>query len=145
MSDPRPDPPKTLEAAEERFREFLAAQGYPDTIHWLMRGNVLVDGHGRFWVRECGAKALDQVKLRYSEGVERNLGVALYALCTTDTETLASMFVPADDLDRQYHLMGHGLKLSCPTTRVSASTVKNPLKWWILELRNKRRSKMLEL
>jgi len=34
----------------------------------------LVDRHGQFWVRERGTKAFEQAKLRYSEGVERNLG-----------------------------------------------------------------------
>jgi hypothetical protein len=89
--------------------------------------------------------AFEHAKLRYSEGVERNLGVALSAVCATDTETFGSVFVPADDLDGQYHLMGRALKLSVPTSRKSALTVKNPLRWWILELRNKRHSKALEL
>jgi hypothetical protein len=110
-----------------------------------MRENVLVDEQGRFWVRECGTKALEHANLKYSEGVARNLGVALQAVCATDSEPFVSVFVPVDDLDAQYHLMGPGLKLSCPTSRMSASTVTSPVRWWLLQLRNKRRSKMLEL
>ena len=145
MTDPNSDPPETLAEAAETFRKFLSAQHWPETIRWLTHDNVLVDGQGQFWVRERGTKALEHAKLRYSEGIERNLGVALSAVCATDTETFVSVFVPADDLDRQYHLMGCVLKLSCPTSRMSALKVKNPLRWWILGIRNKRRSKMLEL
>ena len=145
MTEPNADPPETLAEAAERFKKFLSAQCWPETIRWLTHDNVLVDSKGQFWVRERGTMALEHARLRYSEGVERNLGVALSAVCATDTETFASVFVPADDLDRQYHLMGRMLKLSVPTLRRSALTVTNPVRWWIPALRNKRRSMMLEL
>jgi hypothetical protein len=139
------DPPETLAEAAEKFKKFLSAQHWPETIRWLTHDNVLVDRQGQFWVRERGTMALENAKLRYSEGIERNLGAALSAVCATETETFVSVFVPADDLDRQYHLMGRVLKLSVPTSRKSAWTVRNPLRWWILGLRNRRRSVMLEL
>jgi hypothetical protein len=142
MTGSDPDPTETLAEAAEKFKRFLLAQNWPQTIGWLTRDNVLVDRQGQFWVRERGANAIEQAKLRYSEGVERNLGVALSA---TDTETFASVCIPADDLDRQYHLMGCVLKLSVPTSRKSALTVRSPLRWWILELQNKRHSKALEV
>jgi len=145
MTNPNSDPPTTLAEAAEKFKKFLSAQRWPETIRWLTHDNVLMDRQGQFWVRESGAVAVEHAKLRYSEGVERNLGVALSAVCATDTETFVSVFVPTHDLDRQHHLMGRVLKLSVPTSRRSALAVKNPLRWWILGLRNKRRSAMLEL
>jgi hypothetical protein len=145
MTEPDTDPPETLAEAIEKFKKFLSVQQWPETIRWLTPDNVLVDRRGQFWVRERGTMAFEHAKLRYSEGVERNLGIALSAVCATDTETFASVFIPADDLDRQYHLMGCVLKLSIPTSRKSAVTVENRLRWWILALRNKRRSMILEL
>jgi hypothetical protein len=145
MIDPSPDPPETLDEAAEKFKKFLSDQHWPEAIGWLTHDNVLVDEQGQFWVREHGTMALEHASLRYSEGVKRNLGIALSAVCATDTETFASVFVPADDLDRQYHLMGRVLKLSVPSSRKSALTVRNPLRWWILGLQTKRRSTMLEL
>jgi len=145
MTDPGSDPPETLAAAVEKFKNFLASQGYPDTIRWLMRENVLVDRQGRFWVRDCETKALQHANLRYLEGVGGNLGIALQAVCATDSETFASVFVPSDDMDRQYNLMGRGLKLSCRTPKMSASIVTNPVRWWILQMRLKHFSKMLDL
>ena len=145
MTVPSSDPPETLAEAVEKFKKFLSAQHWPESIRWLTHDNVLVDRQGQFWVRERGTMALEHAKLRYSEGVGRNLGVALSAVCATNTETFASVFVPGDELDRRYHLMGRVLKLSIPTSRRSAFTVKNPLRWWILGLRHKRRSMILEL
>ena len=145
MAEPHYDPPETLDEAAERLKKFLLAQHWPGAIRWLTHDNVLVDRKGQFWVCERGTMPFEHAKLRYSEGVQRNLGVALSAVCATDTETFVSVFVPADDLDRQYHLMGRVLKLSVPTSRKSALTVGNPLLWWILKLRNQKRSRTLEL
>jgi hypothetical protein len=143
VTDPNADPPQTLSAAEEKFRAFLATQNYPKAICWLMPGDVVVDGKRRCWVRKREAEATRFAALRYSEGLERDLGVMLRAICATETETFASVFVPADDTDRQYNLMGRGLKLSCPVERYSTSTVTNPLRWRMLRWRNGKRSKEL--
>jgi hypothetical protein len=75
---------------------------------------------------------------QYAKGLGRNLGVQLQAICATNAETFASVFVPEDDLDRQYHLMGCVLKLSCPVEMRLASTVQNPLRWLMLRLRNRK-------
>jgi hypothetical protein len=43
MANHGPDPPETLAAASEKFSKFLAAQGYPDKIRWLVRDHVVVE------------------------------------------------------------------------------------------------------
>jgi len=133
--EPNTDPPLTLAAAEEKFRRFLSGQNYPTTICWLMEGDLLIDKGRHFWVRERSSKAAKHAALRYSEGLERDLGVQLRAICSTKEQTFASVFVPCDDLDAQGHLMGRGLKLSCPTERYFTTTVKNPFHWLVLWLR----------
>jgi hypothetical protein len=145
VTDSNLDPPQTLAAAEQKFSSFLASQLYPATICWLNPGDMLVDRDRRFWIRDRRIKAAKRAALKYSEGLERNLGVELRAICATEAQTFASVFAPADDVEAQYHLMGHGLKLSCPTERCSTSTITNPIKWLVLWLRNGRSSKMLEL
>ena len=143
MIDSNADPPQTLSVAEEKFRAFLATQNYSKVIRWLMPGDVVVDKNRRYWVRKREEEATRFAALRYSEGLERNLGVMLQAICATEAETFASVFVPEDDTDRQYHLMGRGLKLSCPVERHSTSAVRNPLKWRVLWWRHGKRSKEL--
>jgi hypothetical protein len=75
---------------------------------------------------------LAEASQRYTEGLKRCLGILLQAICTTPTETTASVYVPTDSTDAQYHLMGRGLKLSCPTSMLPASIVYHPLQWDLL-------------
>jgi hypothetical protein len=140
-----PDPPASLAIAEQNFRAFLATEGYPQIIRWVGRDDVLVDTQRHFWIRDRETESVKHADQQYSEGLKRNLGIALHALCCTEVETFAAVFVPGDDLDRQHHLMGRVLKLSCPTKKLYATKVKNPLRWLALRLRNGRRSKLLEL
>lgn len=145
VTDANHDLPHTLSDAEGKFRTFLATQNYPEVICWLMPGDVVVDANRHYWVRKREVEGTRYAALRYSVGLERNIGVKLQAICATESETFASVFVPGDDSDAQYHLMPHGLKLSCPVERYSTSTVTNPLKWRALWWRNGQRSKKLEV
>jgi hypothetical protein len=51
-------------------------------------------------------------------GLERNFGIKLQAICATASETFASVFVPEDDVDAQYHLMGRWIKPLMPRRTV---------------------------
>lgn len=128
-----PDPHGTLQVAKEKFRAFLTSQGYPKAVCWLEPSDLLVDAKHHYWIRHRRERTI-RAEQQYAEGVDRNLGVELRAICATNTETFASVFVPENDLDRQYHLMGRLLKLSCPVEMRLASTVRSPLRWWMLRL-----------
>ena len=129
----------------EKFRAFLASQGYPKAVCWLSPTELLVDTHRHYWIRPRRSETATRAEQRYAEGFERNLGIELRAICTTQTETFAYVFVPQDDLDRQYHLMGRVLKLSCPVEKRPASTTRNPLKWLTLRLLNRESGNVLGL
>ncbi len=135
-----PDSP-AFEAAEQKFSGFLRSQNYPQKICWLMPGDVVVDNERHYWVRDRKANAA----FRYAEGIHQNLGILLVAVCSTETETFASVLVPDDDVEAQYHLMGRGLKLSCPVEKYPTTATTNPLHWLLLRLRYGNQSKMLEV
>ena len=145
VSDLNADPPKTLEEAEQKLKGFLLRQHYPEAICWLIPGDVLASAGPRYWVRKRGTEAKQYTATRYAEGVDRNLGILLEAVCATETETFASVFIPEDDLDAQYHLMGPLLKLSCPVERHSTTEITNPLRWLWLRWRYGRQSDSLEV
>jgi hypothetical protein len=140
--DANADPPNTLSAAEEKFKTFLAIQNYPTTICWLMPGDVVADKNRHFWVRKRGAETTKHATLQYSVGLERNVGVELEAICATETETFAAIFIPEDAMEAQRYLMGRGLKLTCPMERIATSAVTNPLKWKLVWWWNMRRSRL---
>jgi len=144
VSELNPDPPKTLNEAEQKFSRFLLSQNYPDTIHWLIPGDVLAGAGPHYWVRKRGCQAKEYAALRYAKGVNRNLGILLEAVCATEAETFASVFVPESDEDAQYHLVGPALKLSCPVERRSTTVITNPLRWLWLWYRYGKQSEMLE-
>lgn len=131
MTNSTPDPPPTLKAAEEKFSAFLASQEYPKTICWLTPDDLLVDTKTHHWIR-VRPNAATHAAQRYAKGLEGKLGIELRAICATQAETFASVFVPEDDLDAQYHLMGLGLKCTCPVKRYSTSAVRSSLKWLAL-------------
>jgi hypothetical protein len=137
VTESAPDPPLTLKTAQEKFSAFLASQNYPEKVCWIALGDLLVDNKTHFWIR-LRPNAEEDAAQRYAKGLDRRLGIELRAICATQAETLASVFVPEDDLDAQYHLMGRGLKCICPVKRYSTSTIRNPLKWLALCLRNVR-------
>ena len=131
-----PDPPATLQVAEEKFRAFLALQGYPKAVCWVEPSDLIVDAKRHYWIRPL--RDTIRAEQQYAKGLYRNLGVQLRAICATNAEMFASVFVPEDDLDRQYHLMGRVLKLACSVEMPLASTVQNPLRWLMLRLRNRK-------
>jgi hypothetical protein len=145
VPEPLPDPPPTLSTAEEKFSGFLGAQNYPKSIGWVFPGDVVIDKERRYWIRPNRAEASKRAVLRYAAGLERNLGISLFAICSNETETFASIYVPEDNLDAQYHLMGRCLKLSCPVEKCSAYVSKSRFRWLLLRLAYGKRSKGLWL
>jgi hypothetical protein len=134
------DPPGSFDIATERFQLFLSTQGYPCKVSWITSGATLVDRQHHFWIRSKENSGLRDAQQLYSEGLRRKLGIELRAVCCSDLETFGFVFVPKDDLDRQCHLMGPCLKLSCPSEKFSASKVGNPIKWLWLRVNPKQRS-----
>lgn len=143
MTDFAIDLPQSLAAAEEKFSRFLQSNGYPPKIRWVVADSIVLGNGCHCWIadryRDSG---LAEAKRRYTEGVVKGLGITLRAVCASDTETFATVFIPADDTDAQYHLMGRCLKMSCPVTVTRASIVSNPIRWLYLELRNRERSRI---
>jgi len=138
-----PDPPLSLADAEGRFCDFLRSEGYPTSICWVFAENVLIDTQRRHWIRPDRVAGQQRAALEYSAGLERGLGIWLRAICSTEVETFASVYVPIDNIDAHYRLIGRGLKLSCPMQKTSTFITRNPLRWLVLRLANAERSKWL--
>ena len=141
MPGPEP-PPKTLAAAEEQFRIFLAANGFPSKITWLSAQRFLIDRRGHRWVRRCsGTKEMEEASQLYALGLKRNEGIAMRVECSTATETFATIYIPADADDAQYRLIGRCLKCTAPVERPQCSVIENAITWFFLNLRNRERTR----
>ncbi len=147
MADFLLTPPVSLAIAEKRFREFLMRNGYPPDIRWILGKDLFIDKSGRHFVRHTNRVRLDAAQEAYrgyTVGLDRRIGISLRAYCANETETFASVFVPADATDAQYHLIGTGLKMTCPTQMVPAQVIENGGRWLLLALRNRARTRMLD-
>lgn len=143
MTESGIDLPESLAAAEERLSCFLQRNGYPPRVRWVVAEDIVFDSGRRCWTRADQIETgLAEARRRYSLGLVRNLGIALNALCASETETFAAVFIPTDETDAESHLMGRCLKMSCPVTKTRASTVSNRIRWLYLRLRNHNLSRM---
>jgi hypothetical protein len=117
MPDPV-DPPQTFAEAEERFSRFLVENGYPPKIRWILRDHLALDTERNFLLRVTSEnEGLTEAQRRYSSGLEGRLGIIMEAICATQDETIARIYIPTDTNDSQRHRVHHGLKLACPSER----------------------------
>ena len=137
--------PETLEAAAQRFGEFLSIGSWPSGICWIGQDDLLVGSPKyRFLVHPRRDAALQEAEEAYRIGLARGLGIRLKAMCATDTEAFSYVEVPEGELDRQSKLVRAGsLKLSRPTERRETSVVISDCRWKILAARYSERSKLL--
>jgi hypothetical protein len=145
MNDTQQNLPDSLDGAATQFSEFLRNNGYPGEVCWITADDVAVDPQGKFWLRDRSESRLRQAELLYRSGVERGLGIALRAVCANETTTFALIFIPRDETEAQYAMMGRGIKLSCPTIRRPTMVVNNLLWWWTLRARNRKRENILQI
>ena len=142
VPDSSAEPPETLAVAEQQFKFFLTTNRYPSNVCWITSCDVAFC-EGQFFVKQTDDMDERDASERYAVGVAKGLGVELRAICADDRETFATIYVPSDEQDAKYHLIGRSLKLSCPTSRRTAKRVRNRLKWLILRTRDRGRSRSL--
>lgn len=140
MHDPNADPPETLSDAEEQFKAFLAQNGYPAVIQWVSADDVLIDSKARIHIHPDPA-ATSKMESRYATGCKQGFGVALVAISATDSLTLATVFVPCDDIEAQYALVPRGLKCVAQVERLPVRVVRNRLRWWLMQFQTRHQDK----
>jgi hypothetical protein len=119
MTDFASDPPPSLAEAEVLFGRFLASQGYPARVYWVHETDLVADRERRWAVRRSSVSPRAEFEQCYLEGVAKGLGIEIAARCANQEHTFATVFIPEDSIDAQYHMMGRGLKMFCPTSFMS--------------------------
>ena len=134
---------KTLSQAEQEFKSFLLANGYPQTICWITPNDLIVSSPHEYWIRKRKQRAEEYVGAKFAQAVANGMGVELRAICANADQTFATVFVPTDREDAEYRLMRDGVKLSCPAERPKARVTGNALRWLLLSRRDAGRSTVL--
>jgi hypothetical protein len=129
--------PTTFSEATDDLRAFLRREGRPDRIAWVFREDVAEIGSVRFIRAPAPAANAQHAERLYLRGVQRGLGVSLEAFAHTDEVTYAWVFVPTDETDAEYSMVGgEHLKLAIPQERQVPREVTNRASWWLIRLRS---------
>jgi hypothetical protein len=129
-----------FDTAIASFRDFISRQDQPPDIRWIFREDIVELGR-QVYICLPLSDAEEQVRQLYAEGVERGLGINLHAYCFLDAHTLCYIWLPKDEVDADYRMLG-GLKFSMsanPEQR-KAIGVTSGLRWRWLRCLESRRS-----
>jgi hypothetical protein len=119
----------SFEQAIERFKGFMAAQGFPQDLRWVFAGDV-TSKERKIWVRlPLKEDNPDCARRHYDLGLQRGLGIRLAVLCVIDNISYCYVWLPKDALDAEYALLAGGLKLSVPTNLPVACKARSGLVW----------------
>jgi len=144
MPDLESAPPATLAEAAELFAGYLATNGYPTQIRWITPGQILQSQDGKYLVHFQGEEeARAAAEKQYSAGLNAGFGILLQALCATERETIAEIYIPSDEADAKLNRIRSSLKFTCPGTIARASYIGDPVEWQRLKSEADQRAKAL--
>jgi hypothetical protein len=144
MPDLQTDPPQTLAEATQLFAEYLAENNYPTQIRWIMPDQIFQAEDGTFMIHALAAeKGRDVAEKQYHAGLHAGFGILLQALCATDRETIAEIYIPSDEADAKLNRIRSSLKFTCPGFVAQASYIEDPIAWQRLKSEADDRAKAL--
>lgn len=144
MPDLHTDPPATLTEAMQMFSEYLAANSYPTQIRWITPDQILQAEDGTYLFHAISAAEGRAVaEKQYHAGLKTGFGILLQALCASDRETIAEIYIPSDDADAKINRIRSRLKFTCPGSIAPASYIEDPLEWQRLKSEADDRAKAL--
>jgi len=130
MPDLDSAPPSTLYEAAELFADYLATNGYPTQIRWITSDQIFQGENGNYLVHAVSSlEALTEAETHYSAGLKTGFGILLQALCATDIETIAEIYIPSDEADAKLNRIRSSLKFTCPGSITPASYVQDSVEW----------------
>jgi hypothetical protein len=129
----------SFEESCARFREFLANNGYAHEAVWITPKDVLLSGRRLVYVRlPIPGGNREHARALFDTAMKEQSGVSFKTVCETDYATLCTVWVPADDSERQHAMCSKAdLKMSAATSegRVRGKEVRSGFLWRYLQLR----------
>jgi hypothetical protein len=144
MPDLESSPPSSLTEAAELFAEYLATNTYPTQIRWITPDQIFQGDDGTYLVHAVSPEAaLAEAKKLYAAGLNTGFGILLQALCATESETIAEIYIPSDEADAKLNRIRSNLKFTCPGVITPASYIHDPVEWQRLKTEADDRAKAL--
>jgi hypothetical protein len=118
----------SFQAAVERFKEFLSAQGHSTDLLWIFREDVLTHKR-RVFLRWPLPQANERyAETHYEAGRDRGLGLKLEVFCWAAERACCYVLVPEDEAAAD-SLMMTELRFSCPVEKATAMRIRTKLLW----------------
>jgi hypothetical protein len=128
----------SFEESCARFSEFLADNGYAHAPVWITPKDVLLGGQRLLYVKlpipEGNQK---RARTLFDTAMKEQSGVSFKTVCETDGATLCTVWVPADDSERERAMCSKTdlkMSLSPCESRVRGKEVRSGLLWRYLQL-----------
>src|ERR1043165_3610153 len=125
----------TFDEACNRFRKLLTDTRWPEELVWLQPNDVLVTGQRFFFIKSPAPVGnLAHYRNQFETGMDRELGVSIYALTKSKTTTYCFVWTPADEDESVRYIMpitGDYLKIGIPTRRsmLLAKEIRSRICW----------------
>ena len=125
-----------FEEAVEMFSAFISLEGMSHDIVWILPKDTIM-GYRVWYIDEkvVNNDRYKEIKALYAKAANKTFGLKLAVKCADKKRCYCYAFVPKDQIDCEYALMGNGLKLSIPTDVPKAIVIKQGIYWWWLRLR----------
>ncbi len=144
MPDRESCPPSTLAEASQLFVDYLATNAYPTQVRWITPDQIFQDENGNYLVHAVSPElALAEAETHYAAGLNTGFGILLQALCATDSETIAEIYIPSDESEAKLNRIRTSLKFTCPGAITPASFVHDSIEWQRLKSEADARAKAL--
>jgi hypothetical protein len=131
----------SFEESCARFSKFLSDNGYSPRIVWITPEDVLFTGRPLLYVKlPTPPRNSEQARMRFDVAMKEQSGVSFRAFCQTDYSTLCTVWVPADESERERAMCSKtDLKMSAAIgeSRFRGEEVRSRFRWCYLSLRHK--------
>jgi len=137
--------PQSFEEAVSRFEVFLKENGHSSNVMWVEPSDLVLSGEHSVYVKlPTPISNVTRARDRFERGIGNELGITFGTICDLSNATCCYAWVPKDEIDRQYHLMGRGLKVTATTgsSRLNGILIRNQLRWRLLKLLHRRHTRL---
>ena len=128
------------------YQSFLQQNGHSPKLIWVELTDILLTDTSKVYVKlPVSQQNMARARKLFESGMGSGLGVKLHAIANLKDSTCCYAWVPKDQVDQEYALMGSGLKMSALSdeSRRKGTAIRSRLRWAMLKKRFQKHSAMV--
>lgn len=127
-----------FDQALERFRNFLAREGFSPNVIWIEPSDVVLTVDKRIFVCHTGGEsAAVAARDTFEQGVQKGNGVVLKGLFPKKDATYSFVWFPQDSAEAEYEMLPQGVKLQVNLSEIfKVIIIRSKDRWQALSQRH---------